>query len=312
MENRSLIPSPRYEEKSEIENLIFVIRGKQVMLDSDLARLYSVKTKRLNESVKRNLERFPDDFCFKLTKEDIENLRSQIATSKPLIPENRRYLPYVFTEQGIAMLSAVLKSPAAVEISISIMNAFVNMRKYFSSVSFLSEKLGSLEAKQIQYQRESERKFDEIFSFISAKAESQQKIFYEGEIFDAFSFLVSLVEQAEKSIVLIDNYVDVSGTLNILSKKKSGVQAIVFTSKNTKISKEDVKEFESQYPHLRVHCCSGFHDRFLILDDEKVFHVGASLKDAGRKCFAVMRITDPKTVKGLLDYIKNEINHEVD
>ena len=282
------------------------------MLDSDLARLYSVKTKRLNESVKRNLERFPDDFCFKLTKEDIENLRSQIATSKPLIPENRRYLPYVFTEQGIAMLSAVLKSPAAVEISISIMNAFVNMRKYFSSVSFLSEKLGSLEAKQIQYQRESERKFDEIFSFISAKAESQQKIFYEGEIFDAFSFLVSLVEQAEKSIVLIDNYVDVSGTLNILSKKKSGVQAIVFTSKNTKISKEDVKEFEFQYPHLRVHCCSGFHDRFLILDDEKVFHVGASLKDAGRKCFAVMRITDPKTVKGLLDYIKNEINHEVD
>lgn len=150
------------------------------MLDSDLARLYSVKTKRLNESVKRNLERFPDDFCFKLTKEDIENLRSQIATSKPPIPENRRYLPYVFTEQGIAMLSAVLKSPAAVEISISIMNAFVNMRKYFSSVSFLSEKLGSLEAKQIQYQRESERKFDEIFSFISAKAESQQKIFYEG------------------------------------------------------------------------------------------------------------------------------------
>ena len=312
MENRSLIPSPRYEEKCEIENLIFVIRGKQVMLDSDLARLYSVKTKRLNESVKRNLERFPDDFCFKLTKEDIENLRSQIATSKPLIPENRRYLPYVFTEQGIAMLSAVLKSPAAVEISISIMNAFVNMRKYFSSVSFLSEKFGSLEAKQIQYQRESERKFDEIFSFISAKAESQQKIFYEGEIFDAFSFLVSLVEQAEKSIVLIDNYVDVSGTLNILSKKKSGVQAIVFTSKNTKISKEDVKEFEFQYPHLRVHCCSGFHDRFLILDDEKVFHVGASLKDAGRKCFAVMRITDPKTVKGLLDYIKNEINHEVD
>ena len=312
MENRSLIPSPRYEEKCEIENLIFVIRGKQVMLDSDLARLYSVKTKRLNESVKRNLERFPDDFCFKLTKEDIENLRSQIATSKPLIPEKRRYLPYVFTEQGIAMLSAVLKSPAAVEISISIMNAFVNMRKYFSSVSFLSEKLGSLEAKQIQYQRESERKFDEIFSFISAKAESQQKIFYEGEIFDAFSFLVSLVEQAEKSIVLIDNYVDVSGTLNILSKKKSGVQAIVFTSKNTKISKEDVKEFEFQYPHLRVHCCSGFHDRFLILDDEKVFHVGASLKDAGRKCFAVMRITDPKTVKGLLDYIKNEINHEVD
>ena len=312
MENRSLIPSPRYEEKCEIENLIFVIRGKQVMLDSDLARLYSVKTKRLNESVKRNLERFPDDFCFKLTKEDIENLRSQIATSKPLIPENRRYLPYVFTEQGIAMLSAVLKSPAAVEISISIMNAFVNMRKYFSSVSFLSEKLGSLEAKQIQYQRESERKFDEIFSFISAKAESQQKIFYGGVIFDAFSFLVSLVEQAEKSIVLIDNYVDVSGTLNILSKKKSGVQAIVFTSKNTKISKEDVKEFESQYPHLRVHCCSGFHDRFLILDDEKVFHVGASLKDAGRKCFAVMRITDPKTVKGLLDYIKNEINHEVD
>ena len=303
MENRSLIPGPFYEGKSEIEDLIFAIRGKQVMLDSDLARLYSVKTKRLNESVKRNLERFPIDFCFQLTREEFLDLRSQIATANTTSAEKRRFLPYVFTEQGIAMLSVVLKSPAAIEISISIMNAFVKMRRYFSSVSFLSEKLGSLEAKQIQYQKESERKFDEIFSFISARTESQQKIFYEGEIFDAFSFLVSLVEQAEKSIVLIDNYVDVSGTLNILSKKKNGVQAIVFTSKNARISEEDVKEFESQYPPLRIHYCHGFHDRFLILDSERVFHVGASLKDAGRKCFAVMRITDVKTIKGLLDHI---------
>ena len=274
------------------------------MLDSDLAGLYSVKTKRLNESVKRNLERFPAEFCFQLTHEEFDGLRSQIATANTTSAEKRRFLPYAFTEQGIAMLSAVLKSPAAVGISIGIMNAFVKMRRRSSSISFLSEKLGSLEAKQIEYQRESERKFDEIFSFISARTESQQKIFYEGEIFDAFSFLVSLVEQAKKSIVLIDNYVDVRGTLNILSKKRNGVQATVLTSKNTRLSEEDVKKFESQYPPLRVRHCSCFHDRFLILDSETVFHIGASLKDAGRKCFAVMRITDSEAIKGLLGHIE--------
>ena len=274
------------------------------MLDSDLAELYSVETKRLNQSVKRNMQRFPIDFCFRLTQEEFDGLRSQIVTANTVSAEKRRYLPYAFTEQGIAMLSAVLKSPAAVEISICIMDAFVKMRRHLSSVSFLSEKLGSLETKQIQYQRESERKFDEIFSIISARRESQRKTFYEGEVFDAFSFLVSLVEQAEKSIVLIDNYVDVSGTLNILSKKKKGVQATVFTSKNARINEGDVREFESQYPPLRAHRRSAFHDRFLILDGERVFHVGASLKDAGRKCFAVMRITDSEAIKGLLGHIR--------
>ena len=205
---------------NNIENLIYNVRGQQVMLDCDLAVLYGVETKRLNESKKRNINRFPVNFCFQLTNEEYAILRSQNTTSNINTRGGRRYLPYVFTEQGIAMLSSVLKSDEAVEESINIMNAFVRMRKFISTNSLLFDRINNIELKQLQIEKNTNKKFEEIFSYISSKEENEQKVFFEGQIFDAFSLMVSLVEKAEASIILIDNYVDVSGTLNILSKKK--------------------------------------------------------------------------------------------
>lgn len=207
------------EEK--IKNLIHYVRGQQVMIDSDLAMLYNVETKRLNESVKRNAKRFPESFCFQLTEDEYADLRSQFATSNTEtgnVPTKggRRYLPYAFSEQGIAMLSAVLRSDEAIQVSVKIMNTFVKMRRFLAENALMFDKLNSLELKQLEYQKESNEKFDQIFAYISEHEEVGQKIFFEGQIYDAFSLLVSFVEKAEKSIVLIDNYVDV-GTLNILA-----------------------------------------------------------------------------------------------
>lgn len=200
--------------EERIENLIHYVHGQQVMIDSDLAMLYNVETKRLNESVKRNAKRFPESFCFQLTEDEYADLRSQIATSNTETENvsskgGRRYLPYAFTEQGIAMLSAVLRSDEAIQVSVNIMNTFVKMRRFLAENALMFDKLNSLELKQLEYQKESNEKFDQIFAYISEHEEVGQKIFFEGQIYDAFSLLVSLVEKAEKSIVLIDNYVDV-------------------------------------------------------------------------------------------------------
>jgi len=190
---------------TELENLIHYVRGQQVMIDSDLALLYNVETKRLNESVKRNAKRFPESFCFQLTEDEYADLRSQIATSNTENTSSkggRRYLPYVFTEQGIAMLSAVLRSDEAIQVSVNIMNAFVKMRRFLAENALMFDKLNSLELKQLEYQKESNEKFDQIFAYISEHEEVGQKIFFDGQIYDAFSLLVSLVGKAEKSIVL--------------------------------------------------------------------------------------------------------------
>ncbi len=197
--------------EERIENLIHYVRGQQVMIDSDLALLYNVETKRLNESVKRNAKRFPESFCFQLTEDEYADLRSQIATSNTENTSSkggRRYLPYVFTEQGIAMLSAVLRSDEAIQVSVNIMNAFVKMRRFLAENALMFDKLNSLELKQLEYQKESNEKFDQIFAYISEHEEVGQKIFFDGQIYDAFSLLVSLVGKAEKSIVLIDSSVN--------------------------------------------------------------------------------------------------------
>lgn len=203
-----------------IKNLIYVVRGQQVMLDSDLAMLYQVETKRLNENVKRNQKRFPESFCFQLTEEEYIDLKSQFATSNEVNGHGgRRKLPYAFTEQGIAMLSAVLKSDVAIQVSIKIMNTFVEMRKFLVSNSLMIERINEIEVKQLAFQKNTEEKFDKIFEYISEHEEGNQKIFFDGQIYDAFSLLVDLVSKAEKKLVLVDNYVDI-GTLNILAKKK--------------------------------------------------------------------------------------------
>lgn len=288
-----------------IKNLIYVIRGQQVLLDSDLAMLYQVETKNLNKAVKRNANRFPEDFCFQLSEEEYDSLRFQFGTSKEIEPGKggRRYLPYAFTEQGISMLSAVLRSEIAVKVSVRIMRTFVEMRRFMTNNSLVLSRINELEVKQLSYQKETDDKFEQVFHYISEHEEVSQKIFFEGQIYDAFSLLTELVSKAEKEITLIDNYVDV-GTLNILAKKQEIVKVQIYTMKRTKLSQADINNFNQQYPALSVDYTGEFHDRFLIIDGTLAYHVGASLKDAGKKCFAINRIEDRANIFDILSRIK--------
>ena len=280
----------------EIQSMIYTFRGRQVMLDSDLAMLYQVETKYLNRQRNRNAERFPEDFCFQLSKEEYEILRCQNVTSKN---ENgsggRRYLPYVFTEQGIAMLSSVLKSEVAAKASINIMRAFVEMRKFLISNNEMFARLDRVELKQL----ETDKKLEEVFDYIATTKEVKQKIFFNGQIYDAFSLMVEIVEKAEKELILIDNYVDVN-TLNILSKKKDGVNVLIVTSGNGNLTEKDIAKFNSQYPKLTVKISKDFHDRFLIIDRKEVYHIGASIKDAGKKSFGITKLEVEELTKSLL------------
>ena len=291
----------------DIKSMIYVVRNQQVMIDSDLAMLYQVETKRLNEAVKRNIARFPEEFRFQLTAEETESLRSQFAT----LNENdgrgkhRKYLPYVFTEQGIAMLSAVLRSDVAIQVSISIMKSFVEMRRFIANNTLLFERISTVELRQLEYQKQTDEKLEQIFEYISEHEESSQKIFFDGQIYDAFSLIVNLIQKADKEITLIDGYVDV-GTLNLLSKKKSDVEVTIYTKKQTMLTKADVKNFNAQYPTLKIKYTEVFHDRFLILDRVTAYHVGASLKDAGKKCFGINLIQDAGIIKDILQRLELE------
>lgn len=281
-----------------IKNLIYVVRGQQIMMDSDLAALYQVETKVFNQAVKRNIMRFPDAFRFQLTDEEYKALKSQIVTSSGR--GGRRYLPYVFTEQGIAMLSAVLNSDIAIQVSIHIMTAFVEMRKFLVNNAVLFERISDVELKQSEYQKKTDDRFEQVFDYIAEHEEAKQKIFFEGQIYDAFNLLVKLVGSAKKSIILIDNYVDVD-TLNILAKKKTNVNACIYTMRQTKLMAADVRSFNRQYPKLEVKYTSVFHDRFLIVDGDRAYHIGASLKDAGKKCFAISHLEDRGVIRGLTE-----------
>ena len=275
--------------RPSIEKMIYVIRDKQVMLDSDLAVLYQVETGALNRAVKRNISRFPEDFRFQLTKEEYQNLRCQTGISSFAQDENnyggRRTLPYVFTEQGISMLASVLHSEVAIKVSIGIMRTFVEMRRFIANNALLFERISNVELKQLEYQKQTDEKLDQIF--------------------DAFSLIVSLIQKAEKEIVLIDGYVDI-GTLNLLTKKNENVTVVMYTLKRTKLSQEDVNNFNSQYPLLEVRYTKVFHDRFLILDKKNVYHIGASLKDAGKKCFGISLIEDAGIVRDILQRLEIE------
>ena len=282
-------------DANEIKNRIFTIRGKQVMLDSDLAELYGYEVKKLNQQVKRNVERFPEDFMFQLNKDEVpDSLKSQIVTLNER--GNKRglhlkKLPYAFTEQGIYMLSTVLRGELAVKQSIYIMRAFREMRHFIANNAALFDRISKVELTQLEFQKHTEERFDKIFEYIGDQKETRQKIFYDGQIYDAFSLLIELIQKAEQEIILIDGYVDVS-TLNLLAKKNAGVSVTIYTFTKTKLTAQDVATFNSQYPQLEVKHTNIFHDRFLILDGKTVYHIGASLKDAGKKCFAVSEMKD--------------------
>lgn len=289
---------PVIADTKDIKSLIYVVRGQQVMLDSDLAMLYQVETKVFNQAVSRNIERFPENFRFQLTKEEFEALRSQIATSNGR--GGRRYRPYMFTEQGIAMLSGVLRSDVAIQVSIRIMNTFVEMRRFIANNALLFEKVSDIELKQLEYQKNTDEKFDKVFQYIEDHAESEQKIFFDGQIYDAFSLITSIIQKATKEIILIDGYVDVD-TLNILAKKNIGVDAKIYTYASAPLTNRDAANFNAQYPTLTVKKTQVFHDRFIILDGKTAYHIGASIKDAGKKCFGISVLEDPGMVTDLLN-----------
>ena len=287
----------------KIQQLVYVIRNQQVMLDSDLAMLYQVETGALNRAVKRNKYRFPDDFCFQLTIEELTSLRCQIGISKKEDSGNtshggRRYTPYVFTEQGIAMLASVLRSEIAAKVNVQIMRTFVTMRRFIANNTMLFTYITELEMKQEKYINESDKKFKQVFDYIAAHTESEQKIFYDSQIFDAFSFFINLVSKATTSIILIDGYVDID-TLNIFTKKKTGETVDIYTLPKSSLSKTDINNFNKQYPRLTVCYNTHFHDRFMIIDNIDVYHIGASLKDAGKKCFAVTKLNDPSIAQDI-------------
>ena len=285
--------------EDEIKSLIYTVRGVQVMLDSDLARLYGVETKVFNQAVSRNAKRFPERYRFRLTSEEHESLRSQIVTSNGNGRGGRRYMPYVFTEQGVSMLASVLRSDIAIEVSMRIIDAFVEMRRFIAGNAAMLERIGAVELRQLEYQRATDERFERIFDYMEAREAPRQKVFFDGQVYDAFELLVSLVRRAERSVVLVDGYVDV-GTLNILAKKADGVGAEIWTRPDARLTRLDVDAFNAQYPRLSVERTTAFHDRFLILDDAEGYLVGASLKDAGKKCFAIARIEDAEAVAAVL------------
>ncbi|AZA95670.1 ORF6N domain-containing protein [Chryseobacterium shandongense] len=270
---------------NEIRNLIFTIRDKQVMLDSNLATLYQVETKNLNKAVKRNIERFPVSFCFQLTEEEAYNLRFQFGTSS-LNYGGRRYLPYVFTEQGVAMASAILRSDIAIKVSVEIMEAFVEMRRMLISNASLFHRVDKIELKQL----EADQKFEELFKALeSDKIHSEKGVFYEGQIFDAYTFVADIIRNAQSSIILIDNYVD-DTVLTLLGKRGQSVTATIYTKNISNQLQLDLQRYNSQYPSIDIHTLTQSHDRFLIIDGKELYHIGASLKDLGKKWFAFSRM----------------------
>lgn len=285
-----------------IQPMIKVIRGQQVMLDSDLSALYGVETRRLNEQVKRNIERFPDDFMFQLRKEELDNLMSQNATSSW---GGTRKLPYAFTEQGIAMLSSVLKSQTAVEVNIRIMRAFITMRRFIATNAQLFQRLETIEYHQLemkQHQEVTDRRIDEVFKHLDADIPPMQGIFYDGQVFDAYRFVSDLIRKAKQSIVLIDNYVD-DTVLTLLDKRSEGVSATIYTQRISSQFQLDVDRHNSQYPLIEIKRFNKAHDRFLLIDNE-VYHIGASIKDLGKKWFGftLMRdITATELIKKIKD-----------
>ena len=302
----------------QIEPLIRTIRGQQVLLDSDLAILYGVETKRLNQQVKRNIERFPEDFMFQLTQEEVTcsrsqiatlnegtNLRSQIATSSQEVSLKSqivtsshggvRYLPYAFTENGIAMLSSVLRSPIAIQVNIRIMRAFTAMRQFIASNAQIFQRLDVMEQNQLAltaHQVETDHKLEEVFRRLdSGNVQPHQGIFYDGQIFDAYTFINDRIREATTRIILIDNYIDDS-VLTILSKRADKVAATIYTKKTTAQLQLDIQKHTAQYPPISVVEFDRSHDRFLCID-ETVYHLGASIKDLGKKWFAFNRMEMP-------------------
>ena len=297
MENENLIIKDDISNE-EIKNLIYTIRGKQVMLDSDVARLFDYATKDLNRNVKNNIERFPEYYCFQLTEEEYKSLRCKIFTlNENGRGQHRKYLPYVFTEYGITMLAGLLKSDIAVNVSIKIVNTFIEMRKFLIQNGQIFERLTNIEYKLLEH----DKKFNEVFNQLQVEENIKQKIFFEGQIYDAYSLIIDIIKKANKKILIIDNYIDDS-VLKMLTKKKNNVEVVILTSDKSNIQQIDIQKFNKEYPILKVAKTNKFHDRFIIIDNEEMYHLGASIKDLGKKCFGINKIEDVEIIEKILNY----------
>lgn len=282
----------------EIENRIFTFRGVQVMIDRDLAVMYHVEVKRLNEQVKRNIERFPDSFRFQLSNNEKNELVANCDRFESIKHSSSN--PYVFTEQGVAMLSAILRSDIAIKVSIQIINAFIEMRKIITNHSGLLQRMDSIERKQL----ETDKKFEQVFKALESKTEIPvEGVFFDGQIFDAYELTSKIIRSAKKSIILIDNYIDES-TLTHLSKKTKAVKVLLLTKTISKQLTLDVKKANVQYSNFELKNFTKSHDRFLIIDEKEVYHLGASLKDLGKKWFAFSKM-DKHSVESILNKIED-------
>ena len=285
MEKTSIIES--------VKNKIHTIRGKQVILDEDLAKFYQIETRVFNQSVKRNSKRFPKEFMFQLTQDEYDSLRSQFATieinffltSQSVISNKggRRHLPYVFTEQGVSMLSAVLNSDFAIKMSIKIINAFVEMRHFISTNEDVFQRLNIVETKLLEH----DNNFNTIFKLLESK-KPEKGIFFEGQLFDAYTFISDVIRQAKQEIKLIDNYID-DKTLQLFTK--TNVKITIYTKNITDSLKQDVNIYNQQYREIELKQFNLSHDRFLIIDNQ-VYHIGASLKDLGKKWFGFSKMDE--------------------
>lgn len=295
--------------QTQLESRIFTVRGVQVMIDYHLSELYNVETKRINEQVKRNIKRFPESFMFQLSASEWESLQSQIATTEKvsdlrsqIATAKRRTLPYVFTEQGVAMLSAVLNSDTAINVSVQIMNAFVKMRHILLENSLINHRLDKMELKQL----ETDQKFEQLFKALEDKSLTpKQGIFFDGQIFDAYTFTGDLIRSAKQSLILIDNYID-DTVLPLFTKRKENVSADIFTKNISNQLQLDIDRHNQQYSTINIYRFDKAHDRFLIIDQEEVYHFGASLKDLGKKWFAFSKM-DKTSVENILTQIKELI-----
>lgn len=269
--------------QQHIENRIFTIRGKQVMFDRDLAEMYQVEVKRLNEQVKRNIDRFPETFRFQLNSQEKDELVANCDRFESL--KHSAVNPYAFTEQGVAMLSAVLRSEIAVKVSIQIMNAFVELRKLVGQETLQHLRLSSIENKLIEH----DQKFNKLFSALENSELPQRGVYFDGQVYDAYQFVSDVIKNAKSSIILIDNYIDDS-VLTLFSKRKKIVTATIYTASISKQLRLDLEKHNAQYPEVKAELFKQSHDRFLIIDEKELYHIGASLKDLGKKWFAFSRM----------------------
>ena len=276
----------------KIENMIYEIRGKNVMLDSDLAMLFGYETKQLNRQVLRNINRFPENYCFQITDTEYISLRCQNGTLKNGRGEHRKYLPYVFTEYGITMLAGILKSELAIKMSLRIVDIFITMKNYINTSLIEQKYFNELTIKNTEDIKLLQESFDKLNT-----KESNNHIFYEGQIYDAYSLLIDILSKAKKEIIIIDNY---AGKKLFDIIKNINVNVKIYTENIDNISKE---KYEKQYNNLEIINTHIFHDRFIIIDNKMLYHSGASFKDLGKKCLAITKIEDNSILKELLNKI---------